>query len=248
MAATYRARGSIGWIVPPRCNETIIEEAFRIRPRGVSWAFASLGMEEFGKAHFDEALAVVEAAARDLVARQVGVIIYSGMPLTASRGGDYHQLVTQRIRESTGTEVPITTDTALVCAGLRTLGASRISLVTPYQETTVRNVADVFRSEGFEVVDARGLGFTLAQLITEPTDDTSYDLAMESFGALPDTDAFYLGCPQWPVVGNIGRLEEATGRPVVTQVQAAMWWAAAHLGVDDLPAGYGRLLEEVPPL
>ena len=247
MAASYRARGSIGWIVPPRCNETIIEEAFRIRPEGVSWAFASLGMEEFGKAHFDEALAVVEAAAKDLVARKVGVIIYSGMPLTASRGGDYHELVTGRIRESTGTDVPITTDTALVLAGLRAVGASRISLVTPYQDATVRNVAAVFAADGFEVVDQRGLGLTLAQLITEPTDETSYDLAMESFAAHPELEAFYLGCPQWPVVGNIARLEKETGRPVVTQVQAAVWWAAAHLGVEDVPTDYGQLFTKAAP-
>ena len=45
----YRSKGAIGFIVPPRCNETVLEEAFRLRPPGLTWCFASLGLSEFGE-------------------------------------------------------------------------------------------------------------------------------------------------------------------------------------------------------
>ncbi|MQB00740.1 MAG: hypothetical protein GEU78_10680 [Actinobacteria bacterium] len=244
MSASYRAKGSIGWIVPPRCNETVIEEAFRIRPPGVSWAFATLGMADFGPDHYEEALLAIEAATKDLVARDVSVVVYSGMPLTAQRQGEYHRELETRIRAVTGDELPVITDTEVVVLALRALRIRRLALITPYQAANVANVKRVFEGQGFDVAATRGRDWNLAQLITQPEDDTVYEMALEAHEATDGHDGFYLGCPQWPVVANIGPIEAATGLPVVTQVQAIMWWTAHHLELDADLSEFGRLFSQ----
>jgi maleate isomerase len=246
MAASYRSKGCIGYIVPPRCNETVIEEALAIRPPGLSWCFASLGMPEFGQTNFLEALEVVEEAASQLAERKVDMIVYSGVPLTATQGEDYHKLLETRLRNRVGGRIPVVTDSTLVLQALQLLQVNRVSLITPYRTATVERLSTLFQAKGHHVVDATGLGLSLGQLLTDAEDDSAFDAALDSFAKHPDTDGFYLSCPQWPVVGAIERLEEATGKPVVTQLQAVLWWAMHVLGLhgDEPVPGLGRLFLE----
>lgn len=246
MGASYRKLGSIGWIVPPRCNETVIEEVVRVRPPGLAWCFASLAMDRFGRSNFDDALDAVRMVAGQLEERGVDLIVYTGMPLTASRGAGFHTDLAAEIGRSLNKPLPVTTDTAIVLHALDKLDARRLSIITPYKDDTVQQVREVFAGAGQEVVDAVGCGWSLAEFITEPDDDTSYEVALRSFEQHPDTDAFYLSCPQWPVVGNIARIEQATGKPVVTQAQAIVWWALGQLGVTADITGFGRLFEQDP--
>lgn len=250
MPASYRSAGCIGYIAPPRCNETVIEEALAIRPPGLSWCFASLGMPEFGERDFTTALALVEESVRQLVERRVSVVVYSGVPLTAQQGEDYHSGLESRLQELAGPDVPVVTDTSLVLRALAALEVRRLTVITPYQEPTVRRLKALMESKGHQVVDATGLGLRLGQLLTDVEDDTAFDAAVASYREHPDTDGFYLSCPQWPVIGAIERLEDLTGKPVVTQLQAVMWWVTQRLGLDPAgsPVPLGRLLSTPGPL
>jgi maleate isomerase len=242
--ASYRSKGSIGYILPPRCNETVIEEALAIRPPGLAWCFASLAMADFGRDHFARALDAVEDAATQLVDRGVDVIVYSGVPLTAGQGATFHEQLEERLRAQIAT-VPVVTDSQLIVQALGALGVGRLSVVTPYRAETVLRVRALFESHGFEVVDATGIELSLAQLLTDVDDDSAFLAACASFEAHPETEAFYLSCPQWPVVRAIERLEARTGKPVVTQLQAVLWWTMQVLELsDDVPAmPLGRLME-----
>lgn len=244
-AFRYRSKGSIGYIVPPRCNETVLEEAFRIRPEGLTWCFATLGLSELQRRDFDEALRAVEVAARELAQRKVSVVAYSGIPLTTAQGSRYHQELKARIQAQVGS-IPAETDSNLVMQALQALGIRRVSVVTPYQRPILENLIRVLEHHDFEVVSAKGRELALAELISELDGDSAYEAALESYREQPGTDGFFLSCPQWPVVANIGRLERATGKPVVTQLQAILWWTLATLGLPDRVSGYGRLLAEMP--
>ncbi len=247
MAQRYRQSGSIGWIVPARCQETAVEEALQVRPDGVAWCYASLAMDEIADRDMSEALQAVDRVVEELLERRVSLIVYSGLPLTASRGPLAHREFARRLRERFGAKIPITTDTELVVDGLKRLGAQRISVISPYQPKVVQRVAEVFQAEGFEVIDAVGCGWNLAQFITEPDSDTVFDLAASSFATHPNIDAFYVACPQWPVVGNITRIEDATGVPVVSQLLAISAWASQLLGaaIQSGPATGSLLLKEI---
>jgi maleate cis-trans isomerase len=244
-AFRYRSKGSIGYIVPPRCNETVIEEALRIRPAGVTWCFASLGLSELERGDFQVALRAVETAAQELAQRRVSAVAYSGIPLTTAQGPRYHEELQRRIQAAVG-DIPVETDSSLVVRALRTLGVRRVSLITPYHTAIVDALTAMMRGQGFEVADARGMELRLAQLITDTDGEMAYRMACDSAAAQPEIDGFYLSCPQWPIVDSIERIEQATGRPVVTQLQAIVWWAAGVLGLPEPVPGFGRLLRDRP--
>jgi maleate isomerase len=243
---SYRSKGSIGLIVPPRCNETVLEEAIRIRPPGLAWCVASLGLPELTERDFDVALKMTETAAQELAQRKVSVIVQTGIPLQVARGPRYSEELKARLRAVVGGTIPVETDGTLVINALHTLGARRVSVITPYQKPILDNLVRMLQAYDLEVADARGEELKLAQLIAELHFDSAYEKAMQSFREQPNTDAFYLSCPQWPVVGNIERIEQATGKPVVTQMTAILWWTLTTLGLDDKVKGYGTLLEKMP--
>lgn len=242
----YRAKGSIGLIVPPRCNETNLEEAYRLRPPGLTWCVASLGMSDFGGGNFDRALANMEEAARELAERQVSVIVPAGIPLQVHRGPHYYEELEEVIQAAVGPNIPIATDVRAVLMAIHAMGATRVSAVTPYQEVSLRGLVETLSAHDFDVVSANGEEVSLAQVISSFDFDSSYTKAMESYSEQPDTDLIYISCPQWPVLGNVERIEKETGKPVVTQLTAIMWWAVTTLGLRDRITGYGRILEDMP--
>lgn len=242
-ALRYRSIGSIGYIIPPRCNETVIEEAIAIRPAGVAWCFATLGLANLDASKYSDSLAQVDAAVQDLLAREVDVIVYGGMPLTAAQGVEYYSdTLEDHLREMVQGKVPVATDTSIVVEALGELGVDDCAVVTPYQAQTLVQVCAMLEAGGVNVVTSIGLGYTLPEFITRLESTSAYEAALKAFKKTPDIDGFYLSCPQWPLVDNIARIEEATEKPVVTQVQSILWWARKQTGWQvDVP-GFGRLL------
>lgn len=238
----YGERGTIGLIVPPRTNETLLYEMMQVVPHGVSWCLSSLGLREHDLQEYERALGEVELCTEELVARGANAVAFVGIPLSTAQGSRYHEELGQRIQGVAGPSVPAITDLAACISALRALNAERLTVISNYQYTVLRRLEEALQEVGLEVVNAKGIHLTLAEQITAATFDTAFEMATEACDERLDTDAILLACPQWPVVRNIERIERATGRAVVTQLQAIAWWALGRLGIEaSLPAG-GRLL------
>ena len=218
----------------------------KIRPGGLSICFASLGLHEFQVDDFDRSLALVEETVKELVDRQVDAIVYTGTPLTASRGPFFNQELRSRMQTWSG-GIPVATDSGLVLLALRALGANRVSLVTPYKDEIVASVVRVVEAHGFTLAASAGKDLRLAELLTGLDHDSVSKVVEEVFEMNRQTDAFYISCPQWPIVDNISTIESTYGLPVVTQLGAIMWWVLSTLSIPKHIAGYGYLLENMPP-
>lgn len=238
----YGWLGTIGLIVPPRTNETLLYEMMQVAPEGVSWCLSSLGLREHDLQEYAKALTAVERCTEELIARGASAIAFAGIPLSTAQGPGYHVELEQRIREAASSSVPVTTDLSACLGAFRELGVRRVTVISNYQEDVLRRLEAALAHAGVDIVGSKGIELTLAEQITAATFDTAYDLALEAFGERPDTDALFLSCPQWPLIRNIERIEAATGRPVVTQLQAIVWWARRALGLDSPVAVGGRLL------
>jgi maleate isomerase len=237
----YGEQGTIGLIVPPRTNETLLYEMMQVVPDGVSWCLSCLGLGEHDADEYERALAAVELCTEELVARGVGAVAFAGLPLSTARGPRYHLQLEERIQAAAGGSVPATTDLTVCIAALRTLGVGRVAVISNYQEAVLARLVVALETAGLEVVNAKGIHLTLAEQITAATFDSAFDLAVEACGEAPEADGLLLACPQWPLVGNIRRIETVTGRPVVSQLQAIAWWALDRLGIDGAVPGGGRL-------
>jgi maleate isomerase len=233
----YGRRATIGLIVPPRTNETVLYEMMQVVPEGVSWCVSTLGLREHQPEEYARALENVPLCTQELVARRVSAIAYSGFPPVTAQGPRFHEELADRMRQVAGS-IPVTTDLAACMAAMHELGIRRVTIISNYQQVMIERLARALDLAGIQVAHAKGIHLSLAEQITNATFDTAYDLAAEAFAEQPNTDGFLMACPQWPINRNINRIEAATDKPVVGQLQAIAWWALRSLGIHDpLPIG-----------
>lgn len=242
----YGWKATIGCIVPPRTNETVIHEALRVAPDGVSWCWSVMGLPEFGRFEFDEALQRASVAAKELADRDVDIIVSTGLPLVTSKGPGYHEQLEQELAASAGRRKPVITDIHCVLGALMAFGLDDIVLSSIYQRYIQDNLIQYLGHYGIRTLADEGLEYALADCLTRPTMETSYGAAMRAHRKAPEAKGVFIACPQWPLVGNIERVERETGKPVVAQVPAITWACLSRLGLREPVAGYGRLLSQWP--
>jgi maleate cis-trans isomerase len=242
----YGWKASIGFIGPPRTNETVLHEAIRLAPKGISWCWSTMCLPEFGQFEFDEALSAAGLCAKELADRKVSVIVLTGIPLITSKGPGYHEQIEREIADITGNVIPVTSDIHCVLAALAALKLNRISLSSIYQRYIQDNVIRYLEHYGVETAADEGLSYALADCMTRADMNTSYECAMVVHRKAPRADGMFIACPQWPVIDNIERLERDTGAPVVTHLGAIMWGALARIGMRESQPGFGGLLSEFP--
>jgi maleate isomerase len=60
--------------------------------------------------------------------------------------------------------------------------------------------------------------------------------------AAPSADACFISCTAIRSAGVIEALEAELGMPVITSNQVMAWHVLRHLGLQDQPQGFGRLM------
>src|SRR4051812_18516524 len=196
--SAYGYKASIGFIGPPRTNETVLHEAIRLAPPGISWCWSTMGLPEFGQYEFDEALGLATKCAKELADREVSVAVATGIPLITSKGAGYHEQLEREIAESISHRKPVTSDIACVIAALKAMNLKRIVMTSIYQRYIQDNVIRYLKHYGIEVLADEGLEFALSDCMTKPTMDTAYEIAMKAHARAPECDGLFIACPQWP--------------------------------------------------
>src|SRR5215468_11065009 len=105
----YGEKATIGFIGPPRTNSTVLHEAFRLAPPGVTWCWSTMGLPEFGQLEFDQALGLAELCAK---------------------GAPYHEKLERELSDAIGRRIPLTTDIHCVLATFAALELSRIAVAS----------------------------------------------------------------------------------------------------------------------
>jgi maleate cis-trans isomerase len=146
-------------------------------------------------------------------------------------------------------QVPtVVTSTAVVQAA-RALDARRVAVVSVYPPSVNATIAPFFEPQGVAIARIGGIGRGMS------AGATSLDLAhlppeelVAAGRALDgaDIDAIFIPCTAVRTLEAIEPLEAATGKPVITAIQATIWAVARLAGVEgDTPLG-GRLWEVGP--
>ncbi len=148
--------------------------------------------------------------------------------------------------------IPATTALEAGAAAVKAFGASRILLLTPFDDGLNALLRDFLAAEGLDAaVPAANRDDTRREDVAS-TERMSADevrrLASDAFAEAPDAEAVYFqGAPLNPLPA-LERIEADLGVPVVASNPAMFWHAAGLIGArlpSDVP-GCGRLLREWP--
>lgn len=233
-------RARIG-IVVPSVNTVMEPWAHRILPDGVSLFAARMFIPP---AMTPDSLIEMDrnegkAAIRQLSSVLPDAIAYGCTASSIVQGLAYDAHLRAEISDDHGT--PSTTAAHAIVTAAKTLGATTVSIVSPYTKEVDEAEHRYFAGAGLAVVGGACLGISDGFALAEPSPDTLFELGVR--GCDPSAEALIMTCLNTRSHTAIARLEDRLGKPVITSTQATLWHALRLAGIDDKIAGYGVLLE-----
>ncbi len=243
MTATSRGRARIGLLVP-FTNSNVEPDITLMRPEGLSIHVARMGgydedeipdaqqMRGLGSSDLDEPIRLLSGVRPD-------VMIYGCTSATLTHGPAFDRDLAKKISQASGAKT-VTAAGALVFA-LRQLDVMRIGFASPYV-AAINDLAVGFLSDmGFKTVARSEVDGALGnheQGALDPEAVFQLGLAANH----PDAEALVLSCTDMRSVEVLDRLEQATGKPVISSNQAIMFETLHVLGITDPVPGFGTLL------
>lgn len=143
--------------------------------------------------------------------------------------------------------VPAVTTSAAIIKALKTLGATKLSVATPYAQKLNDHETEFLHENGFTVERIAGLGIgangphEYIQIAQTPLEAVAAHV-LSVF--VEGSDALLITCTDFPTLPLIAELEQELGVPVVTSNQATFWAMLRTAGIEDRFENYGRLLAD----
>ena len=206
---------------------------------GVHFARADVDTDREIGAQFQQMIDAAPALATTIVKAGVSVTAFACTSASFFKGNGSDQVIADSIIAETG--VPAITTATAVTDALRTIGANRIAIATPYLSWVYEAERDFFVAAGFDVVAVNGLERRGGADINTIADDEIRTL-VENVDR-DEADTLFVSCTDLPVLDLIDELEARHGKTVVTSNQATFWAAARIAGVGRVD-GYGALLRD----
>jgi maleate isomerase len=138
--------------------------------------------------------------------------------------------------------VAVTNPVSAALAAFAHLGASRISILTPYIEEVNLDMARFFEEHGIEVINVAGLGYQSDIEMTAIPPKEIADVASRICD--PESDLLFISCTAIRSSLVIEQIETAIGKPVVTSNQALVWHSLQLVDSELTVSGYGSLFNQ----
>lgn len=233
MADTLAPRAVIG-VMTPAMNTVVQPELELLRPEGVT---NQMQRFRLGGDNLSDDLADEAAKLMDCKPAAIAV----GLTTDAGPGGP-DKLAARCADVSGQVGVPVLGASQGDYAALKTLGATRVGVVTPFNAEVDAVVKANTEAAGFTVVAIKGTEApTLPEICETPLADIR-DVFAEI--AASDCDVILQVGTALPVVALIAELEQAHGKPIVACNAAVYWQTLRQIGITDPIRGYGVLLED----
>jgi maleate isomerase len=215
--ATWRR---VGLLVPS--SNTVMEvDFYRRLPQGFTLHTGRMYLESTTPEGESQMLDHhVLPAAHDVGTARPDVIVFGCTSAGALRGNDYDRELCERIAADTGADVLSVISS--VRESIRSRGAGRIGVITPYVDSLNEKIkASLEADGGVEVLDIRGLGISDNFAIAEVPPEKIVALAAETFDGQA-VDLLFASCTNFRAMEAIPGIREAVGVDVVTSNSAAL--------------------------
>ncbi len=236
---------TIGFVWPGPAVPGDAEEVSRFVPEGVEWHIAGTPREydaDAPPAITRERLISmaenpnIEATAATFPALGVEAIGYGCTSASYVRGVGGDIDICERITGMTG--LPSTTTSTMAVESLRLLGVSRVTVLSPHVDELNERLREFLEDHGLEVVHLRGLNKLRG--IEDIPQEEIYELVVQLVDR-PEADGIFISCTGMRTSDILSRLEEATGKPVVSAMQATIWGTLRLAGAPAELPGIGSL-------
>ncbi len=223
-------------------SEVMEPEFYALSPEGVATlttriTFPKMTAEGIKKMLSSEKL---EACTQDLASAACDVICFGGTSCSFLGGPEWELTLLERMKAMAGGIRVINTSQSSTEA-LRSVGAKNIVIATPYTDDINDAAVDNFSKQGFNILRCSGLGYDDDLEIAALPLDVVYQLVRET--DVPEADAVFISCTNLKTVPIIESLEVDLKKPVVSAIQASLWYALRSVGVYDSVPGSGSLFK-----
>lgn len=181
----------------------------------------------------------VEEAAALLVDAHVDMIAYGCTTGSLFRGLGHDVELSNSIIKKTG--LPAVATASCIVDALKFLKARRVSVATPY----INEINDLEKrflaSNGFEVLQMKGLGIQDNLEISRIQGQRIIELAKEVNNER--AQAIFISCTNLPTISLIPQLEQTLGKPAVSSNTATIWSMLKKIDRDYSWINCGRLFK-----
>jgi maleate isomerase len=179
-------------------------------------------------------------ATRLILHARPSVVVFGGTGTSFIGGHGHDKKLIDTMQSITG-GLPATTTSTAVIKALKTVGAQKISVAAPYAEGATKAAVNYIEAHGVQVIDVKWLGLAGPDICA-----TNKEIAYQLVKSVDrdESDAVFVSCVDFDVLGIIQPLEKDLGKPVITSNQATMWDMLRLAGIKDQIKGFGRLLSE----
>ncbi|MFK7939489.1 MAG: aspartate/glutamate racemase family protein [Roseovarius sp.] len=244
--ATSRGRARIGVMVP-FTNTNLEPDLIMMCPPGVSVHITRLGgydedeipdedqMAGLGASDMGGTLSLLQGVKPD-------VIQYGCTSATLAHGPSFDSALAQQIKAQAGAQT-VTAAGAVVHA-LKSLGAHNVAFASPYVPSLNDRAIAYLADEGITAVSRADV----TERLGNAGQGAMTPEAVKTLARRADCDqaqAIVLSCTDMRSTEVIAQIEAELGKPVVTSNQAMMFQTLQCLGITDVPAGFGQLMERL---
>ncbi|MBF0695665.1 MAG: Asp/Glu racemase [Flavobacterium sp.] len=220
-----------------RSRETILPDRFTFHS-------SRMRMKKVTKEELEAMDAMSLKCAQELSDAHVDVMGYACLVAIMSMGRGYHCVSEVNLHQETianGYPTPIVTSAGALVKGLKTLGAKRVALITPYMRPLTDMVVDYITNEGFEVTGSIALEIpdNLEVAAQNPMN------LLEIYKRLDLTNVDVLvvsACVQMPSLEAIDLIEKEIGIPVTSAAVCTAYEMMKRLGIEPKATIGGSLL------
>jgi maleate cis-trans isomerase len=245
--------GTIAWLKPGAVDEEALD-VFRMVPRDVRLSIFTntLAWHRTNAERFDAEL--FNRGPREQILSDVRGLAAYGHPdfvavtgdlIQATMGVEWDRALRDDIRAAAGADA--TTAMTAVTDALTFLGAKRVSVATPFIDEQNECMRSYLEDAGFEVVAIAACpvgGTSIKDLKAIPA-GAPLSIGRDVFNMDRSAQAMYIPCPVWEVSPYIEPLEDETGIPILSVMNAIIWRGLHSLGHPGGVNGYGRVLRSV---
>ncbi|PLR80682.1 Asp/Glu racemase [Bacillus canaveralius] len=213
-------------------NETFTFHSSRMRMKHVN-------PEELKKMDIDS-----ERCAIELSDARCDVLAYACLIAIMCQGPGYHQISEEKLSAATienGGGAPIVSSAGALIEGIETIGATKVSIITPYMKPLTNMVIEYLNTAGIEVVDSISLevadNLEVGRL--EPLKLIDHATRLNTKGA----DAVVLSaCVQMPSLPAIQTVEDRLRLPVLSAATSTVYKILKELNLNTAVPDAGYLL------